>query len=72
MEATEINTEKPGATMAIPDRLTPQQGIQVLIDVALHAISKGIFENPDDIKVIHLAIDTFRVKEPDGPVPSGR
>lgn len=59
---------KPGATMHIPEKLTPAQGIQVLIDSALHSISKGIF-NEEDTQLIHLAIDTFKIK---GPVPSGR
>jgi hypothetical protein len=70
METTNINeaeaTGKPGASFAIPDQLTPQQGLQVLIDSALHCVSKGLFSE-DDAKIIELAIDTFKIK---GPQPS--
>lgn len=72
METTDINeaeavTGRPGATFEIPDRLTPQQGLQVLIDSALHCVSKGVFDSEYDVQLINLAVDTFKIK---GPQPS--
>lgn len=78
MEATEIkeqeitqqNTEAaaqaPQAPVQIPETLTPQQALQVLVDAAKVAQSKGIF-TLDDAELVNKAIKAFI---PKGPVAS--
>lgn len=78
MEATEIkeaentvqeNTagaQAPQAPVQIPETLTPQQALQVLVDAAKVAQSKGIF-TLDDAELVNKAIKAFI---PKGPVAS--
>ena len=62
METTEI-TQTPQQSTApaqvnIPDVLTQQQGLQVLIDAAKVAQSKGVF-SLDDAELVNKAIKAF-------------
>lgn len=79
MEATEITTPEvaidqqaaPEQTNAqgpvqIPETLTPQQALQVLVDAAKVSQSKGIF-TLDDAELVNKAIKAFI---PKGPTPS--
>jgi hypothetical protein len=59
----EALTGRPGATYAIPEKLTQQQALQVLIDSAAHTLSKGVFTDPQDVEFINLAISTFKLKK---------
>jgi hypothetical protein len=79
METTEI-TQVPQqptapAQVNIPDVLTQQQGLQVLIDAAKVAQSKGVF-SLDDAELVNKAIKAFIPKTdatapaPEGPVSS--
>ena len=78
MEATEIQNEnaeilqeaQPQAQpqgMPIPETLTQQQALQVLVDAARISQSKGIF-TLDDAELVNKAIKAFMA--PSGPVPS--
>jgi hypothetical protein len=75
MEATEIKNEtvvenevqSPVATTQIPEALTQQQALQVLVDAARVAQSKGIF-TLDDAELVNKAIKAFM--PPAGPVAS--
>lgn len=51
----------------IPEKLTQQQALQVLVDAARVAQSKGIF-TLDDAELVNKAIKAFTA--PGGPVPS--
>ena len=71
MEATEINSPAPGGVteerrVQIPDQLNQQQALQVLVDAARIAQSKGLF-TLDDAELVNKAIRAFL---PQGPVPS--
>ena len=82
MEAKEINTEintevntpvseltenSTPEQMNIPESLNQQQALQVLVDAARVAQSKGIF-TLDDAELVNKAIRAFI--PPTGPVPS--
>jgi hypothetical protein len=78
MEATDIqNAEMQETTQEmtpqnvqpapIPEKLTQQQALQVLVDAARVAQSKGIF-TLDDAELVNKAIKAFSA--PAGPVPS--
>lgn len=78
MEATEIKNEtaetlqevqaqSPVQPMPIPEKLSQQQALQVLVDAARIAQSKGIF-TLDDAELVNKAIKAFM--PPSGPVPS--
>lgn len=78
MEATEIKNEtaetlqevqaqSPVQAMPIPEKLSQQQALQVLVDAARIAQSKGIF-TLDDAELVNKAIKAFM--PPSGPVPS--
>lgn len=63
-ELTENNTTE---QMNIPESLNQQQALQVLVDAARVAQSKGIF-TLDDAELVNKAIRAFM--PPTGPVPS--
>lgn len=65
---TESTTEQtaPPAPVVIPEFLSQQQALQVLVDAARVAQSKGIF-TLDDAELVNKAIKAF---VPKGPVPS--
>jgi hypothetical protein len=78
VENTEVNTEvkeitaqdinpEAGVPVQIPAELSQQQALQVLVDAARVAQSKGIF-TLDDAELVNKAIRAFT---PKGPVPSG-
>jgi len=82
MEAKEINTEvntevntpvseltenSTPEQMNIPESLNQQQALQVLVDAARVAQSKGIF-TLDDAELVNKAIRAFI--PPTGPVPA--
>lgn len=81
MESTEIKNEETVAensmaaggpastpvTAQIPEALTQQQALQVLVDAARVAQSKGIF-TLDDAELVNKAIKAFM--PPAGPVAS--
>jgi hypothetical protein len=82
MEAKDINTEVNAEVntptseltgnaeptqMNIPETLNQQQALQVLVDAARVAQSKGIF-TLDDAELVNKAIRAFM--PPAGPVPS--
>jgi hypothetical protein len=74
MEATEIQTPEMqelnpqnSQTVQIPEKLNQQQALQVLVDAARIAQSKGIF-TLDDAELVNKAIKAFVA--PTGPVPS--
>jgi hypothetical protein len=80
MESTEIKTEETTATveettteqaqpqkMEIPEVLNQQQALQVLVDAARVAQSKGIF-TLDDAELVNKAIKAFM--PPQGPQAS--
>ena len=58
-----VNQGKP----AIPENLNPQQALQVLVDAARIAQSKGVF-SLEDAEVVAKAIRTFTPPTPQGPV----
>lgn len=60
-------TPAPSVTEAIPEKLTNQQALQVLVDAARLAQSKGVYTF-DEAEIINKAIKTFMV--PVGPQPS--
>ena len=71
---TEVNTPVSELTenstteqMNIPESLNQQQALQVLVDAARVAQSKGIF-TLDDAELVNKAIRAFM--PPTGPVPS--
>lgn len=79
MEATEITTPEVAidqqaaqtqgngqGPIEIPEVLTPQQALQVLVDAAKVSQSKGIF-TLDDAELVNKAIKAFI---PKGPAPS--
>lgn len=75
MEATEIKnesventdaTQQPTQPIEIPAELNQQQALQVLVDAAKVAQSKGIF-TLDDAELVNKAIKAFL---PKGPVAS--
>jgi hypothetical protein len=57
----------PTSLVTIPEKLTQQQALQVLVDAARVAQSKGIF-TLDDAELVNKAIKAF--VPPAGPVPS--
>ena len=71
MEATEIKTENemeqtqsaPQQPIEIPAELNQQQALQVLVDAAKVAQSKGIF-SLDDAELVNKAIKAFIPKGP--------
>jgi hypothetical protein len=63
---TEATAQAPQAPVQIPETLTPQQALQVLVDAAKVAQSKGIF-TLDDAELVNKAIKAFI---PKGPVAS--
>lgn len=72
MEAQEIQTQEsqpvqtaPLSTQ-IPEVLNQQQALQILVDAAKIAQSKGIF-TLDDAELVNKAIKAFL---PKGPIPS--
>ena len=68
-QTTETQTAPFQATppqVQIPEVLTQQQALQVLVDAARVAQSKGIF-TLDDAELVNKAIKAF---VPKGPVPS--
>jgi hypothetical protein len=67
MEATEIKAEPVNVQPVIPEVLNQQQALQVLVDAARAAQSKGIF-SLDDAELVAKAIRAFTPKP--GPVPS--
>jgi hypothetical protein len=69
MTATEAATPETTAMPAqqIPESLTQQQALQVLVDAARVAQSKGIF-TLDDAELVNKAIKAFM--PPAGPVAS--
>jgi len=77
MEAEEINVNgqqsiKPEAIAPvqqtqIPEKLNQQQALQILVDAAKIAQSKGVF-SLDDAELVNKAIKAFQA--PQGPVPS--
>jgi len=80
MEAKEINattventqgSKAPGTPqIKIPETLNQQQALQVLVDAARVAQSKGIF-TLDDAELVNKAIKAFVPAEgTEGPVPS--
>lgn len=54
---------------AIPEELNQQQALQVLVDAARIAQSKGVF-SLDDAELVNKAIRAFVPKTPAGPVAS--
>jgi hypothetical protein len=69
MEATDIVSSQPGQAAEapqIPAELNQQQALQVLVDAARVAQSKGIF-TLDDAELVNKAIKAF---VPKGPVGS--
>ena len=75
MESTEIKAPENGpvsqpAPMVIPEVLTQQQALQVLVDAARAAQTRGIF-TLDDAELVNKAIKAFMPPPPpSGPVPS--
>lgn len=70
MESTEIKNEipvQPKVPAQIPEVLTQQQALQILVDAARVAQSKGIF-TLDDAELVNKAIRAFL--PPQGPVAS--
>jgi hypothetical protein len=65
MEEAQANPQ--GQPMPIPEKLTQQQALQVLVDAARIAQSKGLF-TLDDAELVNKAIKAFM--PPAGPVPS--
>jgi hypothetical protein len=73
MEATEIKNEsvettettQPTQPIEIPAELNQQQALQVLVDAAKVAQSKGIF-TLDDAELVNKAIKAFLPKGPVG------
>jgi hypothetical protein len=63
MEATPVENK----IQQIPEHLTQQQALQVLVDAARVSQSKGIF-TLDDAELVNKAIKAFM--PPQGPVPS--
>lgn len=53
----------------IPEKLSQQQALQVLVDAARVAQSKGIF-SLEDAELVSKAIKAFVVSVPEGPSPS--
>ncbi len=70
MEATEIKNET-GAQQAtqIPEKLTQQQALQVLVDAARISQSKGIF-SLEDAELVSKAIKAFMPPTNEGPIPT--
>lgn len=79
MESTEIKTAANGTTQEnsqpqpqstaaaqLPEQLNQQQALQVLVDAARIAQSKGVF-SLDDAELVNKAIKAFI---PKGPMPS--
>jgi hypothetical protein len=69
MESTQIQETAgttPAQTAQIPAELNQQQALQVLVDAAKIAQSKGIF-TLDDAELVNKAIRAF---VPKGPVPA--
>lgn len=67
---TNATTESPAPTkqpVPIPEVLTQQQALQVLVDAAKISQSKGVF-SLDDAELVNKAIKAFVV--PQGPTPS--
>lgn len=75
MEAKEIEVENTQASeqvqnnVVIPEKLTHQQALQVLVDAARVAQSKGIF-TLDDAELVNKAIKAFMPPAQEGPTPS--
>jgi len=72
----ENNMESTAGTIAaapiaqeIPEKLTQQQALQVLVDAARVAQSKGIF-SLEDAELVSKAIKAFVLPTPEGPAPS--
>lgn len=65
-EKSQAIEAQPIMPMAIPEVLTQQQALQVLVDAARAAQTKGIF-SLEDAELISKAIKAFM---PKGPVPS--
>jgi hypothetical protein len=71
------NTSDPGdsttptpAQVKIPENLTPNQALQVLVDAARLAQQRGIF-TLEDAELVSKAIRTFTAPvQPSGPVPA--
>ena len=53
----------------VPEILTPQQALQILVDAARISQSKGIF-SLEDAEIVAKAIRTFTPPTPQGPVAS--
>ena len=53
----------------IPEKLSQQQALQVLVDAARVAQSKGIF-SLEDAELVSKAIKAFIVSSPEGPSPA--
>ena len=75
MKATEIvsqdeskGTQAQAPKQVIPETLTTQQALQVLVDAVRIAQSKGVY-TLEDAALVLKAIDTFT---PKGPVPSNQ
>jgi hypothetical protein len=69
MESNQIQEQTTGTSapaQQIPAELNQQQALQVLVDAAKIAQSKGIF-TLDDAELVNKAIRAFL---PKGPVPS--
>lgn len=75
MESTEITNENvsmeessvPQQPIQIPAELNRQQALQVLVDAARIAQSKGIF-TLDDAELVNKAVRAFTPKTPAGPI----
>lgn len=65
---TETAPAPPVQAVQIPAELNQQQALQILVDAARIAQSKGIF-SLDDAELVNKAIKAFL---PKGPVPSNR
>ena len=57
---------QPTAAAQLPEQLNQQQALQVLVDAARIAQSKGVF-SLDDAELVNKAIKAFI---PKGPIPS--
>jgi hypothetical protein len=72
VESTVENTNGMAAApiaQEIPEKLTQQQALQVLVDAARVAQSKGIF-SLEDAELVSKAIKAFVISSPEGPSPS--
>ncbi len=65
-EVSANDNEKKSEPVEIPEKLTQQQALQVLIEAARVSQSKGIF-TLDDAELVNKAIRAFI---PQGPIPS--